>query len=171
MIFFSRLGIELSIIDIKEVRGGEIICDLNHPVSEDLKCKYDIVYDGGTLEHCFNVAQAVTNILSMAKVKGFIIHNNPLVLINHGFYNFSPTFYYDFYVQNGHKLASEIVGTKNDGLDVEKWSLHPTKRLQDAPTETGISVVVRKLNASAPIFPVQTKYLEKLRYAAGASEP
>lgn len=157
--FFSRIGIELSVTDHEQVRGDEIFCDLNQPLPDDLYNQFDIVFDGGTLEHCFNVAQAVINMLGMAKVDGFIIHSNPLVLINHGFYNFSPTFYHDFYTQNGHQMASSIIGSQTVGMDTKAWVLDPLNRLRDIPVESGIAVVIKKCNADAPTFPTQTKYL------------
>jgi len=77
----------------------------------------------------------------------------------HGFYNFSPTFYYDFYGQNGHKLASEIIATRNAGLDVHTQVLHPVARQKDIPVETGVASIIQKMNTEPPIFPVQSKYL------------
>lgn len=157
--FFGRLGIELSITDFREVRGDELICDLNQPMAKEYYNQFDIVFDGGTLEHCFNVAQGVINILGMAKVNGFIIHANPLVLINHGFYNFSPTFYYDFYGQNGHSLASQIFSTKNVGPDTKIQAIHPTTMIRDLQIETGVAVVAQKRNDNPPIYPTQSKYI------------
>lgn len=157
---FRHMGVELSIIDFQEVRGDEIIVDLNVPIAENLSGAYDIVFDGGTMEHCFNVSQAVDNILGMAKVGGHIIHGNPLTLINHGFYNFSPTFYYDFYTQNGHRLVSPLVATCNRGLDTEVIKLDPTQRHKNIPIESGVAVVIEKCNDEPTKFPVQSKYLK-----------
>lgn len=157
--FFSTLGVELSVVDLKEVRGGEIVCNLNEPIADELRGTFDIVFDGGTMEHCFNVSQAIANILSMAKVDGYICHANPMTMVNHGFYNFSPTFYYDFYVQNGHKMASKFVATRGAGLDIQATEIHPTNRQHDIPIDACVTVVVRKCNADAPEYPLQSKYL------------
>lgn len=157
--FFNRVGIELSVTDFQEVRGDEIICDLNQPLADELYNQFDIVFDGGTLEHCFNVDQAIMNILGMAKVDGYVIHSNPLILINHGFYNFSPTFYHDFYTQNGHEFASNIIGSQSIGSKTKAWVLEPVNRLSDVPVESAISVVIKKRHSDAPIFPTQSKYL------------
>lgn len=156
---FRHMGVELSIIDFQEVRGDEIIVDLNFPISDDLRGKYDIVYDGGTMEHCFNISQAVANILGMAKVGGHVIHGNPLTMINHGFYNLSPTFYHDFYIQNGHKLASHVVATRNQGLETEAIKMHPTQKNPGMPIDAGVGVVIKKCNDEPTKFPVQSKYL------------
>jgi hypothetical protein len=70
--------------------------DLNYP--EDWPEKYDVVIDGGTAEHCFNVGQVFANILSAVRPDGgIVVHVNPLNMMNHGFWNISPTAYADFY--------------------------------------------------------------------------
>lgn len=76
--------------------------DLNKPIPSNLKSKYNFLYDGGTTEHCFNVTQVLENTVSFLKVGGVVIHCLPMSgFINHGFYQFSPTLFYDFYSQNG----------------------------------------------------------------------
>lgn len=153
-----ELGIDMTVIDIAEVRGGEVICDLNKSMSNELSNRFDIVLDGGTLEHCFNVGQAITNLLSFAKTDGFIFHCNPLCMINHGFFNFSPTFYHDFYSDNGHRLVSPIYcGTKR-GLDHEIVKLPNTERLNSVAQESTIWVVAQKTHDRPVIWPMQTKY-------------
>lgn len=154
------LGIEMSVIDMAEVRGGEIICDLNMPVDDKFKNSFDIVFDGGTMEHCFNVSQAITNILSVAKVGGHVYHSNPLTMINHGFYNFSPTFYYDFYYQNGHRLVSKFVAVSGNAMNVTINDLDGLARPQHIPLNATICVVAEKMNEHPPIFPTQSKYLK-----------
>ncbi len=166
---FDQMGVELTVLDLKELRGGEVIADFNYPISKDLQNQFDIVYDGGTLEHCFNIAQAIVNFLSMAKVGGFIYHANPLFILNHGFYNINPTFYNDFYLDNGHKLVSPIFGLKqnfehindkdNPRVDDIKFDLPYTERkeLKEA-NNTSIQVVIEKTSDKTPLWPVQTKY-------------
>src|SRR5690606_26431799 len=74
--FFARLGCEHVCIDIAKIRGSEVVCDLNYPhavqFSEGLKAlcprQYDLVIDGGTLEHCFNVGQAFLTVAETVKV-------------------------------------------------------------------------------------------------------
>ena len=46
------LGSErLESLDITDFEGATVIHDLNKPVSEELKARFDVVFDGGTLEH------------------------------------------------------------------------------------------------------------------------
>lgn len=82
---FSLLGFQLDVLDIVKARGDEIIVDLNEPCSQEFSEIYDLVIDTGTLEHCFNVGQAMKNVASMVKKGGFIFQNTPLNWFNHGF--------------------------------------------------------------------------------------
>ena len=156
---FDAMGLELTVVDLVASRGGERILDLNGPLEADLAGGFDIVLDAGTMEHCFNVGQAVRNILDMAKVVGFIIHQNPMTMINHGFFNFSPTFYHDFYGHNGHQLMAPICGVAASGIEVESRKLNHIKRDSVPESMTMIVAVARKQHARPAIWPMQSKYL------------
>ena len=150
---FEQLECELFISDIAEIRGGEIILDLNLPLTHD--SKYNIVYDGGTLEHCFNIGQAIQNMASLVKVNGHIVHINPMNMINHGFYNLNPTFYSDFYRQNGHEIISMralVKGRLSNELD-------PLLRLENIQEAATIVCVAQKKHDEDFIYPTQAKYL------------
>ncbi|NBL00123.1 MAG: hypothetical protein EOM50_19360, partial [Erysipelotrichia bacterium] len=99
--FFEMLGVELVVFDFKKWNGEEVILNLNDPVDTSLYQAFDLLIDPGTTEHVFNIAQAMKSIAMMVNVGGYIYHQTPLVHINHGFYNLSPTFYSDFYKLNG----------------------------------------------------------------------
>ncbi len=156
---FDAMGLELTVVDLVASRGGERILDLNGPLDADLVGGFDIVLDAGTMEHCFNVGQAVRNILDMAKVGGFIIHQNPMTMINHGFFNFSPTFYHDFYGQNGHQLVAPICGVATNGIEVDSRKLDHIKRASVPDSMTMIVAVARKQHARPATWPMQSKYL------------
>ena len=156
---FEVMGMKLTVVDLVASRGGERIVDLNEPLAADLVGAFDIVLDAGTMEHCFNVGQAVRNILAMAKVGGFVIHLNPMTMINHGFFNFSPTFYHDFYGQNGHQLIAPICGLSANGIKVTYQKVDHTRRQRVTDSAMVLSVV-RKQNDSVPIWPMQSKYLD-----------
>jgi hypothetical protein len=95
----------------------------------------------------------------MAKVGGFVIHMNPMTMINHGFFNFSPTFYHDFYGQNGHQLMAPICGLSANGIKVTYAKVDHTRR-QRVTDSAMVLAVVRKQNDSVPIWPMQSKYLD-----------
>ena len=155
---FAALGMESDFIDIVASRGFEIVCDLNRPVPAELHGRYDIVYDGGTLEHCFNVGQVMRNILAMTRKGGFIVHVNPLNQTNHGFFNFSPTFYHDWYTQAGHHIVSPIYAMNGPVLAAQVTTLHPTHAIPNVPPRAVVLVAAMKANDAEPDWPVQTKY-------------
>src|SRR6185436_8644425 len=143
---FEVMGMKLTVVDLVASRGGERIVDLNEPLAADLVGAFDIVLDAGTMEHCFNVGQAVRNILAMAKVGGFVIHMNPMTMVNHGFFNFSPTFYHDFYGQNGHQLMAPICGVSVNGTKIIHHKIDHTRRQRVSDSITMLLSVARKQN-------------------------
>jgi hypothetical protein len=157
---FEVMGMKLTVVDLVASRGGERIVDLNEPLAADLVGAFDIVLDAGTMEHCFNVGQAVRNILAMAKVGGFVIHMNPMTMVNHGFFNFSPTFYHDFYGQNGHQLMAPICGVSVNGTKIIHHKIDHIRRQRVSDSITMLLSVARKQNDSVPIWPMQSKYLQ-----------
>lgn len=102
----GELGLlEIEFADVVAHRGPERIVDLNRHV--EWGRTYDVVLDGGTAEHCFNIGQVFDNIHRAVRPGGgVVIHVNPLNMINHGFWNVSPTAYHDFYDQNGYVIIS-----------------------------------------------------------------
>ena len=153
------LGVEAEFVDIVASRGFEIVLDLNHPAPPELLGKYDLVFDGGTLEHCFNVGQVMRNILGFAKVGGYILHVNPLNFFNHGFFNFNPTFYYDWYARSGHTLATPFYGMFGPVLEPKVAPLDPLKGFTAAPERTAVVIAVRKGDGPEPAWPMQSKYV------------
>ncbi len=101
---FTALGIKTEVIDIVSARGMERIVDLNNPLPADLEGRFDFVFDTGTCEHCFNVAQAFSNACAAVATGGYLVHAAPMTRLNHGFWNFSPTVYPDFLLDNGFKI-------------------------------------------------------------------
>lgn len=152
--FFKVLGIELDVFDIMRERGCESYCDLNR----DYFCvkRYDIVIDIGTLEHCFNIGQALINMAGFVKKDGYILHENPYNWGNHGFYNLNPTLFNDFYEQNGFELLSCVAARKNS---IKTFEVPMTNRFFIARVEANLITVARNTQGLA-VFkcPQQTKY-------------
>jgi hypothetical protein len=155
---FERLGIESDFIDIVASRGVEIVLDLNQPLPREMHARYDIVYDGGTLEHCFNVGQVMANIAALARVGGFIVHANPINYYNHGFFNFNPTFYHDWYTQSGHAIVSPFYAMHGPVLARALTVLDPVAPFQP-PERSSLLVAAMKRVDAPPRWPMQSKYL------------
>jgi hypothetical protein len=156
---FRTKGIETEFVDIVASRGFEMVADLNQPLPEAMRGSFDIVYDGGTMEHCFNVGQVMLNITAMAKKGGYIVHVNPGNYYNHGFFNFNPTFYHDWYTQSGNRMASDCYALFGPVTNSQVAVLPHTQGFKDLPPRTVLMVAAQKLSDEEPRWPTQTKYL------------
>jgi hypothetical protein len=108
---FKSLGFDsVESIDIDNYEEPTYTYDLNQPVPEFLHEKYDAIYDGGTTEHIFNFPESLKNIYKMLKVGGIIMHVSPSNnYVDHGFYSFSPTIFYDYYRANGFEIIKSYL--------------------------------------------------------------
>lgn len=107
-------GSELGCVDIIQHHGSERIVDLS--VLQDLGT-FDLVIDCGTLEHCANPAHGFINAASSLRVGGHVIHQLPLNMINHGYWNICPIWFTDFYRHNNfviERLEMNINGSYHD---------------------------------------------------------
>jgi hypothetical protein len=102
--FFTLLGAkQIASVDFSKFEGATHIHNMNLPIPETLRARFSVVHDGGTLEHIFNIPQALKNCMEMVKVGGHFtqvsIANN---YMGHGFWQFSPEMVYRvFSPQNG----------------------------------------------------------------------
>lgn len=94
--FFECLGATAcQAMDVSSYEGAEIIHDMNERLSADWFEKFDLVFDGGTLEHVFQFPQALHNAMQLVKVGGWFASFTPANnWFGHGFYQFSPEVYF-----------------------------------------------------------------------------
>lgn len=163
--FFASQGCRLDVYDVVMERGCEIICDLNGPIDPILRAfNYDVVLDVGTLEHCYNIGQALINMAGMVKHGGYILHENPFLAGNHGFYSINPTLYADFYATNGFEVIELCLANRKG----ERGQVPPTKRFKFTDSEVNTFCVARRTSVQPFVFPVQSKYAHSIP-AAGVS--
>lgn len=110
----------LSVMDYSDYEGATIIHDLNYPIPSDLRNKIGVVYDGGTMEHVFNLPQAYKNAMEMVRVGGWFaqctVANN---YVGHGFWQVSPeTIFRCFTPENGFELHAVLL---KEGYTKEAW--------------------------------------------------
>jgi SAM-dependent methyltransferase len=94
--FFEALGAQaVDSMDASNFEGATIIHDLNLPVPEALKGRFDVVCDGGTIEHILNFPMVIRNCLEMVKLGGHFVLATPANnFFGHGFYQFSPELWF-----------------------------------------------------------------------------
>jgi hypothetical protein len=154
---FAALGLQLECIDVQDSYGVDRIVDLNEPLPPDLVGRYGMVIDPGTIEHCFNIGQAMMNTASTLAVGGFAVHVNPLTMFNHGFYNLNPTFYHDFYGANGFEILF-INGLAQRLGAGAFFEVPPMARLNGVPEHATIIVIARRIAERPLVWPMQAKY-------------
>lgn len=156
------LGVEPVIVDVARTRGVETLVDLNHPLPAELARRFDLVVDTGTCEHCFNVGQALLNACEALAAGGILVHAAPLTRINHGFWNFSPTVYPDFFEENGFELQL-LTGVQGDlASGMRPFEVDPFRRF-DAPANAALYVIARRAQVRDLHWPMQRKYRSAAR--------
>ena len=67
--FLSILGAkDLFAVDASDFEGAQIIHDMNRQIPDVLDSSFDVVLDGGTLEHIFNLPAALGNATRMVRL-------------------------------------------------------------------------------------------------------
>ncbi len=101
--FFTQLGFQnVESMDVSSAEQPTHFADLNQPLPDAFAERYDCVYDGGTLEHVFDIATSLRSMARSVRVGGRAVHMAVASnYIDHGFYQLSPTLLWDFYAANG----------------------------------------------------------------------
>ncbi len=97
--FFKKLGFDtVDSMDVSDFENASIIHDLSTDLPKKLERKFDMVYDGGTCEHIFELPTAYRNIHKMLKPGGVLIGHSPCNgWVNHSFYQINPEMVYGFW--------------------------------------------------------------------------
>lgn len=90
--FFDQIGLPgVKSMDMSAYEGCDFVHDLNEPPGEDLRGRFDVMIDGGTIEHVFNTPQALDGVFHMLREGGIFVSINGMTgWAGHGFYQFSP---------------------------------------------------------------------------------
>lgn len=110
--FFRYIGADITdSFDYSNYEGATHIHDMNLAIPDIYKDKYNVVIDGGALEHIFNFPVAIKNCMEMIKVGGYYLGITPgNNFMGHGFYQFSPELLFRIFTKdNGYELVKLIV--------------------------------------------------------------
>lgn len=109
-------------IDASNYENATLIHDMNKPLPMELRQKYDTVIDFGTLEHIYNIPQALENCSLLCKPGGQIIHSLPANnSCGHGFWQISPELFFSLYSDvHGYK-NTEVFVTRISTIKEHKW--------------------------------------------------
>lgn len=124
--FFKALGFsEVAAMDYSDFESARYIHDLNNSeLPEHLVEAFDVIIDGGTIEHVFHIPNVFKNIHRMLRPQGRTIHMAPSSNhIDHGFYMFSPTLFWDFYSTNHYEINLFQVFRYTQRPAIDPWEV------------------------------------------------
>jgi len=110
--FFHALGFdEVLAVDASSFEGADIVHDLNLPgLASHLPGGCDFAVETGTAEHLFHIPNYLQNIAQILKVHGHVMHLVPVNnFVDHGFYQFSPTLFHDYYKANRFTIQEFLI--------------------------------------------------------------
>lgn len=106
--FFEFLGAQtVDSIDISNYEGATLTHDMNQQISPQLANRFTLVHEGGTIEHVFNISQALKNCMEMVKVGGHLtLENETNNFDGHGFWQISPeAIFRALSAENGYRIV------------------------------------------------------------------
>lgn len=173
--FFSLLGFsEIHSLDCSDFEGASVRFDLNSgETPEKYKQAFDVIYDGGTIEHVFHLPNALKSIIWMLKPGGRLIHLSPSSNhLEHSFYMFSPTFFSDYYRSNKFDVNCVQIVRCTSCFDYE-YKVYDYQPLCLSHTDVGVgkldtgmylvhTVVTKTPESTSHVVPNQSIYSEAL---------
>jgi hypothetical protein len=110
--FLEMIGAKvITSVDASAYEGATIVHDMNQPLPGDMKNRFSVAIDSGTLEHVFNYPQALKNAMESVAVGGHFLAASPCTgWTGHGFYQFSPElFFRALSLENGFELEHQYI--------------------------------------------------------------
>lgn len=156
-VFFHELGTEITCFDKRDTFGVNENFDLNYPIDARHDDSYSLVIDPGTVEHVMNVGTVLTSIVRALRVGGHSYHISPMSMINHGYWNFSPVTYHDFYTANGFEII-RLEGRRKKGISFE---VPTTARFKENVNLMIVCVAKKVRHVDKIVWPMQRKYCVK----------
>jgi hypothetical protein len=121
--FFRELlgAASLRVIDYSPYQRADIVHDMNQPLPETLHESCDVLFDGGSMEHIFDVKQVLTNYMKLVRPNGGRIFINVPAnnLFGHGFYQFSPELFFRVFSAENGFMVHDIYVIESSLLNVE----------------------------------------------------
>ena len=112
--YFPSKKVEALSLDYSDYENADLIADLTTDFSKDKTIlehlnTFDIVFDIGTSEHVGNPFQSLLNAFDLVKPGGLYVYDLPYEnWNNHGFFQFTPTFFADLARTNEYNLIFQF---------------------------------------------------------------
>ena len=163
---FYKIFFHIESLESIDLHGtsSSIKLDLNFP--HDLGKQFDCIINIGTAEHVFNIYQVFSSIHEWIKKDGIVIHNLPMYgQVDHGFYNFHPTFYWDLIFANKYYkiLIAKTKGMEEIKIFNDRQSLSNNILSMDKNKTYGIWSIYKKTSNENFKIPRQGVYDDNLQ--------
>jgi hypothetical protein len=152
-------------LDVSDYQKSEIICNLNQPLPEKFIGQWDVVIDAGTLEHLSNLTIALENLFKLLKNEGIYYFGVPCNnWVDHGFFQFSPTFFIDFCIDNPNfKLFDLHISTAEKTYCYSSMNPWFRRSLFSSRRQMIVGGVIQKQYGSINLNLTQSKYREQYK--------
>lgn len=176
--FFAALGAEeLVSVDRSSMEDATLLHDLNNPFPNSMHHTFDMVIDGGTLEHIFDYPGALRNSLQLVRTGGHFVTVAPAnSFMGHGFYQISPELFFRvFNASNGFQLVKIVLfsGAKRGATFYEVTDpVNVGGRVELAGSKPMYLAVIAKRVAEQRLFesqPQQSDYVASWNAHANAT--
>jgi SAM-dependent methyltransferase len=163
---FEYFGAEkVDSVDYSDYEGATIIHDMNTPIDNHLKNKYDVVWDGGCLEHIFDFPVAIKNCMDMVKPKGHLILETPANnFFGHGFYQFSPELFFSLLDKHNSFTNTKIFmqGNHNNWYEVISPKVIKKRHVLCPTSKESLMFIISEKTADVPevITAFQSDYVD-----------
>lgn len=168
---FPFLGAEEVVtVDRSSFEGANFLHDLNEPFPAGMHGTFDMVIDGGTLEHIFDLPRALRHCMDLVKVDGHLIMVTAPAnsLMGHGFYQLSPEFFFRaFEPENGFRIEKIVIysalGTHSRFFEITDPKIYQGRVELADSRPMHIAVIAKKI-AEKEIFkitPQQSDYAKE----------
>lgn len=153
----------VSSIDFSGYEGADITADMGSELPPGLAGRFDLVVDGGTLEHVFNFPVAAANLMRLARTGGAVYMQNPCNgLCGHGFYQFSPELMYRIFTKDNGFAVKFVRIAIGNSLSIEQSTSVQVYDVCD-PARLGSRIMLSGANAAVMMtLAVKTTEVENL---------
>jgi hypothetical protein len=177
--FFAALGFSprnVTALDVNDYEGAEIVHDLNVPVPDTLRGRYDVIFDSGTLHYVFSVKDALFNLCRMCNVGGVIVNFNPVDFSDLGFIGLNAELFRDFYSANGfEKVTLKYIAVPLHRRAIDRYYLELSPDSFDYSPLPGYAMsvysVYRKVSETDLTVPLQGFYRRLHQTGPAATAP
>ncbi len=134
--------------------------DLNQPIN--LGRQFEAVFNHGTAEHVFSIANVFKVMNDHCAVGGLMIHESPFTgWIDHGFYCLQPTLFFDVAAANEYDIVRMAIEEIESGviqLVNNRDQIHAFAKKGDIPPNAMLWTVLRKKSEAPFRIPMQGYY-------------